>query len=63
MNTIELLVLVARFIDLMIEKAAERQKAGNLETLQAAIDQGKKARTKDEAINANKALRDALAKR
>ena len=63
MKLIDLLHLVMQLIMFTIKEAAERQKAGNLEAIQAAADQSDKARTKDEAINAAKALREALKKR
>lgn len=59
----QLLMLVIRISQFIILKAAERKEAGNLEALQAAIDMGTKARTKEEAINASKAFKDALQKR
>lgn len=57
---IRLLLLVFRVAEIILEKAAEREKAGNLEAVQAAVELSKKARTKEEAQNAARALKDAF---
>lgn len=60
---IRLLVLVFRVVETILNMAAERQKAGNLEAIQAAIDLAKKARTKEEAQHASQALKESFRKR
>lgn len=57
---IRVLLLVIRVAELILDKAAERRKAGNLEAIQAAIEQSKQARTEDEAKDALKKLKAAF---
>ena len=60
---IELLVLVARLIDRLLDLAVERQKAGNLEALRSAIQTARNAKTEDERREANRKIREAFERR
>lgn len=60
---IPLLTLVLRLVGIILVKAAESEKAGNLEALQAAVVLSIKAQNKEEAQSAAIAIREAFKKR
>jgi hypothetical protein len=59
-KVIELLIAVNRLIDLIIDEAAKRADAKDLEKLRVAIETAKMARSREDKIKAAKEIRDAL---
>lgn len=59
-KVIELLLAVNRLIDLIIDEAAKRADAKDLEKLRVAIETAKMARSREDKIKAAKEIRDAL---
>lgn len=57
---IELLLAINRLVDLVIDEAAKRADAKDLEKLRVAIETAKMARSREDKIKAAKEIRDAL---
>lgn len=60
---IELLVVLARIVDRLLNLAIERQKAGNLEALRLATQLAKEAKTEDEKRRAALEIRRSFQQR